>query len=188
MSGRRRAPRTRGALYFLGAGLSGGLLALTILLGLVVVGIPAVTGAQPLTVLTSSMEPRFPPGTLVIIRPVEEQAIMVGDIITYQIESGKPGVVTHRVVGLTTGGDGSHVFTTKGDNNDAADPKLVRPVQVQGRLWYSVPWIGYVSTFVNGEHNGWLVPSLVAALFVYAGYMIASAVVSAARTRRSNAR
>jgi signal peptidase len=122
----------------------------------------------------------------VIITPVAENDIVVGDVITYQIESGKPGVVTHRVVGLTTGGDGSHLFTTKGDNNDAVDPKVVLPVQVQGRLWYSVPWIGYVSTFVNSEHNGWLVPSIVVALFLYAGFMSASTVVTGFRRRRSH--
>jgi signal peptidase len=130
------------------------------------------------------MEPRFPPGTLVIIKPADVGTIEVGDVITYQIESGKPGVVTHRVVGLTTGGDGSVLFTTKGDNNDAEDPAQVLPVQVQGKLWYSVPWIGYVSTAVNGEHNAWIVPALIVLLFLYAGYMAASWAVSAIRTKR----
>ncbi len=63
---------------------------------------PRLGGATPYTVLTSSMEPEYPPGTLVVVRPVPIEEIGIGDVITYQLESGEPTVVTHRVVGLST--------------------------------------------------------------------------------------
>ncbi|MGJ8720476.1 MAG: signal peptidase I [Salinibacterium amurskyense] len=176
--------KSRGVLYYLGMGISGGLFALVVLVGALVIIVPNLAGALPLTVLTSSMEPGLPPGTLIVVKPIDTDEIAVGDVITYQIESGKAGVITHRVTGITNSSDGSRTFTLKGDNNDAADELQVLPVQVQGKLWYSVPWIGYVSNFVNGSAKTWLVPIIAIALFVYAGFMITSGIISSARKRK----
>ncbi|MBH0023207.1 signal peptidase I [Salinibacterium sp. SWN248] len=176
--------RSHGVLYYLGMGISGGLFALVLLVGALVIIIPNLAGAQPLTVLTSSMEPSLPPGTLIVVKPIDTNEIIVGDVITYQIESGKAGVITHRVTAITNSSDGSRTFTLQGDNNDVADDLQVLPVQVQGKLWYSVPWIGYVSNFVNGNAKTWLVPVIAIALFVYAGFMITSGIISSARKRK----
>ncbi|QEE61571.1 signal peptidase I [Salinibacterium sp. dk2585] len=176
----------RGILYSLGVGASAGLLAFVVLLGLLVIVVPMAVGATPLTVLTSSMEPKLPPGTLVIVRPVDPMQVKVGDVITYQIESGKEGVVTHRVTGIINSSDGTRTFTTKGDNNDVEDAAPVLPVQVQGELWYSVPWIGYVNNLVNGANRAWIVPTIAIGLFLYAGYMIASGIAGAVKKRRSS--
>ena len=184
MSARRIRHKQRGVLYYLGVGLSGGLLGLVILVGLAAVAVPAIAGATPLTVLTSSMEPGLPPGTLVIVKPTEAGDLRVGDVITYQIESGKPGVVTHRITEIATSSNGSKGFVTKGDNNDVADGKLVEVVQIQGKLWYSIPWIGYIASTVNGDMRTWLVPLVATGLFLYAGYMVASGIASRAKKRR----
>jgi signal peptidase I len=170
--------------YHIGVGLSVGLLALVILLGMVAIGVPAIAGATPMTVLTSSMEPKLPPGTLVIIKPIKTPAIRIGDIITYQLKSNEPGVVTHRVTAISHASDGTLGFTTKGDNNDVADDAEVKPVQVVGKLWYSIPWIGYVNNLV-GQHRAWLVPVVAVALFLYAGFMVASGVTSFVKKRRA---
>ncbi len=64
----------------------------------VAVVVPRLAGARPYVVLTGSMRPGMPPGTLVVVRPVDPRSIGVGDVITYQVASGEPDVVTHRVV------------------------------------------------------------------------------------------
>lgn len=187
MSGRRNAKNTdkpRGLLYYLGVGLSAGLLAFVLLLGVLVIVVPAATGSTPMTVLTNSMVPNYPPGTLIIVQPIDAQDIRLGDAITYQIESGRPEVVTHRVIAISNSSDGAVNFTTQGDNNGSADPAPVQPVQIKGKVWYSVPWIGYVNTLVNGTNRGWIVPVLATGLFLYAGYMVASGIASAAKKRR----
>ncbi|MET1044221.1 MAG: signal peptidase I [Microbacteriaceae bacterium] len=177
--------KPRGILHYLGVGLSGGLFALMLALAAVVIVVPAMTGSVPLTVLTSSMEPTLPPGTLIVVRPVEVTDIRIGDAITYQIESGKPEVVTHRVVSITSSSDGGKTFTTQGDNNDAPDARPVLPEQVQGRVWYSVPWLGYVNSAVNGENRAWIVPVIAGGLFLYAGFMVASSIAEAVKQRRA---
>lgn len=181
---RNSEEKSKGLLYYLGMGISAGLFGLVLLIGALVIIIPHIAGATPLTVLTSSMEPGLPPGTLIVVKPIETNDIAMGDVITYQIESGKPGVITHRVTEITNSSDGSRTFTLKGDNNDIADELQVQPAQIQGKLWYSVPWVGFVSNFVNGESKSWLIPIFAVALFIYAGFMIMSGIVSRSRKRK----
>lgn len=183
MSGTRRMQKNRGLGYYVGLGLSAGLLGLLLLVGALVIVIPAIAGATPMTILTQSMEPTYPPGTLVIVQPIETEKIRIGDAITYQLESGKPEVVTHRVIAISTS-EGEKSFTTKGDNNAVADPKPVLPVQVRGHVWYSVPYIGYLNMLVNGDARGWVIPVIAVGLFAYAGYMFASGVSSSIRRKR----
>ncbi len=183
MGGSRKVIRTRGLLYYLGLGLSAGLLGLLALIGALVIVIPAVTGSTPMTILTGSMQPTYPPGTLIIVKPIDTADIRIGDPITYQIESGKPAVVTHRVIAIATT-DGDTTFTTQGDNNTAADAKPVQPLQVRGTVWYAVPYIGYVNTIVNGDNRSWIVPLSAVALFAYAGWMLASGIWQSMRRRK----
>ena len=184
MSGRRSARTERGVFHYIGVGLSAGLFGLVLLLAVVVVIVPLVTGSTPMTVLTSSMVPTYPPGTLVIVRPIDAAEIRIGDAITYQLVSGEPDVVTHRVISISNTSNGDTLFITQGDNNPSPDDKPVQAVQIRGKVWYSVPWIGYVNQIVNGENRAWIVPVIAGGLFVYAGYMIASAIHAGVRGRR----
>jgi signal peptidase len=134
------------------------------------------------------MTPAYPPGTLVIVRPVDPAEIAIGTPITYQLESGKDVVVTHRVVSITSSSDGGRSFVTQGDANGAPDAKPVLPVQVRGAVWYAIPWLGYVNTLVNGPAAAWLVPLVAAALLAYAACLAGGALVAGIRRRRGVAR
>lgn len=184
--GRRGRRARRGVLYYLWSGLSAGLLGLVILLGLVAIVVPLSAGATPMTVLTTSMVPTYPPGTLVIVKPTPVDDIRVGDALTYQLESGRPEVVTHRVVSIIASSNGERSFVTKGDNNAVEDTPAVREVQVRGTVWYSVPWIGYLNNLVSGQHRVWLVPVVASGLLVYAGFQVTHWIVTAAHRRRAN--
>lgn len=149
----------------------------------VAVVIPRVGGATPYTVLTGSMSPSMPPGTLAVVRPSAPEEVGVGTVITYQLRSGQPTVVTHRVVAVGVNAAGDRVFTTRGDANDAVDAAAVRPVQVRGALWYSVPYLGYVSNVLNGQQRQTAVYLVAGALLLYAGCMFTGA-VRGSRSRR----
>jgi len=172
--GIRPSPGVWKALW---TGLCGGLLALVVLLALVAVVVPRAAGATPLTILTASMEPSLPPGTLIVVKPTPVEQIAVGDVVTYQMRPGRPDVVSHRVVGVTLKSDGTRTFTTKGDSNSAADPAVL-PKQVRGVLWYSIPLLGYVSTLVVGGSASWLVPAAGLALLAYAAYLLVAGAIS----------
>ena len=136
--------------------------------------VPRIGGATPYTILTGSMRPNMPPGTLVVIKPVPIDQIGIGTVVTYQLKSGDPTVVTHRVVAVRYDGTGKRLFTTQGDANNAPDAKLVKPIQIKGRLWYRVKYLGYVNTFVNGTERQITMITVISGLLLYASYMFAS--------------
>ncbi|MDD1677505.1 MAG: signal peptidase I, partial [Methanomicrobiales archaeon] len=70
-------------------------------------------------VLSGSMEPAMHTGGVIISRPVPEQEIRVGDIITFASPQGN-GFISHRVTAIETASP--LVVHTKGDANEDADP------------------------------------------------------------------
>jgi signal peptidase len=178
------APTEKGLRHYIGLAVSGALLVLVLVLGALVIIIPAISGGTALTVLTQSMEPKLPPGTLIIIRPTPIDEIKLGDVLTYQIRSGQPEVVSHRVISRSVDTKGRITFTTKGDNNDLSDASPVQKAQIKGTLWYSIPWLGFVNNLVGGQGRSLLVPLVAAVLFIYAGYMLASSGMSSLKKKR----
>jgi signal peptidase len=175
----RRGNRTgHGLLRALGYGLGIGVLALVLLLAVVTVIIPRASGAHTLSVLTGSMRPKFPEGTLMVVKETSLSNIHIGNVITFEPNADDPHtVVTHRVVAITTGTDGSYTFTTKGDANNATDTP-VSGKQVVGKLWYAVPWMGWLS---NGR--SWIIIVIAVLLIAYAGYTL----VESRRRKNSHA-
>jgi signal peptidase I len=166
-------------------GRPGQVIAWLVLLGVAValaaaVFVPRLAGATPYAVLTGSMRPDYPPGTLVVVRPVAAEEVRTGDVITYQLESGKPVVVTHRVVEVRRTVEGEITFLTRGDANDAADGKPVRPVQVKGRAWYAVPHLGRAHNLLSSVERQLAVYVVGGGLVAYAAAMF----TGAARDRR----
>lgn len=173
------------------AGWGGRVLAWLVILGAAValtaaVLVPRLAGATPYTVLTGSMRPHYPPGTLVVVKPVDPDDLRSGDVITYQLESGEPTVVTHRVTAVSTDLRGRVTFTTQGDANDAPDDP-VRPVQVRGRLWYAVPYLGYADALLTGRQRQLGVLAGAGGLATYALVMFAGAFRDRARRREAPA-
>lgn len=145
--------------------------------------VPRLTGSVPLTVLTGSMDPTYPPGTVVVVRPTPFGQIRVGDPVTYQVRSGDPTVVTHRVVSMVFGADGSRRLVTQGDANDAPDPEPVRDVQVRGTVWYAVPHVGYAATALDPGVRDLAVKLLAGGLLGYGGLLVIGSLVERRRRR-----
>ncbi|TFD13367.1 signal peptidase I [Cryobacterium sp. TMT1-2-2] len=179
-----KGARPAGLLHALGLAISGALLLLVLMLFALLVIVPKITGATPLTVLTSSMEPHLPPGTLIVVGPVNTDDLVIGDIATYQIHSGEPAVITHRITAISSSTDGTRSFQFQGDNNSLPDPDLVLSAQIQGRLWYSVPLIGYANNFVNGASRALIIPAVAVALLGYSAVMLVAGVRAGRRRPR----
>lgn len=167
-------PRT-GVWWWVTRIVSYTLLAATLFVLAVTVIIPRISGSTPYTVLTSSMRPTYPPGALVVIKPAEAGELVVGTAVTYQIRSGEPDVVTHRIVATRQSGGGDTTYITRGDNNGSDDENPVQIGQIRGKVWYSVPYMGYVNNWLNGEQRKITVTIIVIGLAGYALYMFGSA-------------
>jgi signal peptidase I len=189
-SASKAAHKKKGVLHYIGVGVSFGLLGLIALIAVLVIALPMLTKSTPYTVLTSSMTPSYPAGTLVIVKPTDVQQIKIGDVVTYQLVSNEPAVVTHRVIQIVepATADDTESFITKGDANSLPDANPVKPVQVRGVVWYAVPYIGWVNNVVNGDARNVIVPIVAGVLFLYAGFMAASTVVDRRRKARAAAR
>ena len=91
-------------------------------------------------VVTGSMEPTLPVGTLLLTEQTDMQDIQVDAIICFRAQEsaifGK--MMTHRVVGIHTGADGALLFETKGDANLAQDGYLVTQTNFVGKvIWHT---------------------------------------------------
>ncbi|WP_232680706.1 signal peptidase I [Nocardioides sp. R-C-SC26] len=137
----------------------------TILIGVSVV-LPLAVGGSSYAVLTSSMRPDLPPGSLIVVRPVQARDLGVGDVITYQRDSGAPIVVTHRIVAQATDAQGRPIFRTQGDANPQPDPAWVQPVQIRGEVWFAVPYAGRVHDLLDPATRRWLTIVAAAALLL----------------------
>jgi signal peptidase len=104
--------------------------------------LPRVLHWDMQVVLSGSMEPAMPVGSVVLVRPVDPEAVAVGDIITFR-QQGSPDFVTHRVVEVLD--EESLSFRTKGDANEEPDTSLVPADALRGRVWATIPYLGYVA-------------------------------------------
>jgi len=167
------SPARRSGWRVAGRTASAVLLGFALLVAGLVVVLPAVAGGTTFTITGRSMEPAIPVGALIVTQRVDADEIAIGDVITFQLESGSPQVATHRVVGVNLESD-RRAFITKGDANDAEDAEPVIVEQVRGRLWYAVPYVGWVNAVFSGSVRSWLIPAVAVALFAYAAWVFGS--------------
>lgn len=144
---------------------------------LAAVVVPRLAGATPYAVMTGSMRPHMPPGALVVVRPVSMDDVEVGSVITYQPQPGDPSVITHRVVATGIDTRGREIVWTQGDANDVRDPVAVHHRQIRGEVWYVVPYLGHLTSFLDAQAREVGVLVLAAALLLYAAVMIGGALV-----------
>ncbi len=107
----------------------------------------SVFGLTPLVIVSGSMEPGYPVGTVVFSQQVPADLVAPGDVVTTDRFNG-PGTVTHRVVDSVAGSGGETILTLKGDANDGVDrePYTVREV---GITRAAIPFVGLPQLFVQ---------------------------------------
>lgn len=93
--------------------------------------IPGVFGIKPVAVLSGSMEDTFMTGDLIFVQKTDTSSLKENDVICY-LQDGQ--AVTHRIVEVEQGEDGTIFYITKGDANNTEDRERVNPEQVQG-VW-----------------------------------------------------
>ena len=175
-------PRKSSLVRKLGSGVAFLMLLIAAFFALVMVVVPMATGSQTYTVLTSSMAPKYAPGAFLAVKPTAFSDLRVGDVITYQIESGKPDVITHRITAIGANQQGARILTTKGDNNSLPDALPVQEVQIKGKLLYAVPYLGYVAHTV-GQDRDLLLPVIAMALIAFGGFSMVKGAQEKKRAR-----
>lgn len=124
------------------------LVVLVVLLAVLLVGARLV-GLQVFAVLSGSMEPTYHTGALIYVKKVDTQKIQVGTPITFMMDEDT--VATHRVVEVVPDEEDPSVirYRTKGDANDAVDGGLVHYKNVIGTPVFTIPYLGYVASYIQ---------------------------------------
>ena len=147
-----------------------------VLLAIALVGVRLV-GLTPYAVLSGSMEPTYHVGSLIYVKDIAPEEIEVGMPLTFIVNEDLL-IATHRVVDIAVAEtkmetvldeagqpvldeNGKEVqqevpleepvyyFQTKGDANDDVDGSLVHHKNVVGSPVFSIPYLGYLSSWLQ---------------------------------------
>ena len=97
-------------------------------------------GWQLQTVLSGSMSPTYPVGSLLVVGQIDASDVRAGMPLVFEdpLEPGR--IVTHRVVGPVP--EDASAFRTRGDANSTVDPADVPARLVRGKVLWSVSVLG----------------------------------------------
>ncbi len=139
-------------------------------------GEPEIMGYQLKAVLSGSMEPVMQTGSIIAVKPGGDMTrFNEGDVITFINED--ENLITHRVAEVIKSGE--HImYETKGDNNNAVDPKPVLSDNVVAEYeGFTIPYLGYVVNFAHSQTGSailLIVPGIL--LLGYAAFTIWQAI------------
>lgn len=124
-----------------------------------------IFGIQVFGVLTGSMEPSYPTGSLIYVKDVDAKDLRVNDVITFSIS---PNVIaTHRIVELVPDENNPSIvrYRTKGDANNDVDASLVSANNIIGKAMFAIPKMGYLASYIQ-QPPGLYVAILVCGLMI----------------------
>lgn len=104
--------------------------------------IPKIMGGQIYTVISGSMEPAIPVGSLVYVEGIAPEDVLENDVIAFYGGRDANAIITHRVVeNRIIMGE----FITKGDANQTNDMNPVQYDNLLGRVEWSVQEVGVIA-------------------------------------------
>lgn len=141
------------------------ILTLVVILVVLFAGVRLV-GLQVFTVLSGSMEPTYQTGSIIYVKKVDPFTLTAGDVITFMVDAET--IATHRVAGIVPDEDDPSVirFRTKGDANEMEDAKLVHCANVLGKPVFTIPYLGYLISYIQEPPGSYTAISVAAFLLM----------------------
>ena len=128
--------------------------------------------------LSGSMEPTYPVGSLLYVKKIDPLTVMPGQPITFLLDENT--VATHRVVEIISENDaayskdGSDVgnteeifYRTKGNANKSPDGEPVSSRNLIGVPVFSIPWLGYFADFIQNPPGKYFAYAMAAVLLLF---------------------
>lgn len=120
---------------------------IAVALAILLVGLK-FTGLQIYTVISGSMEPTYHVGSLIYVKKVDPSTLKIKDPITFELSDKT--IATHRIIEIIKDEEtNTYKFRTKGDANEDVDANLVEPNKVLGKALFTVPYLGYLATYIQ---------------------------------------
>ena len=112
--------------------------------------LPGMFGYGMYHVLSGSMEPEMPVGSLIYVHKGEPEDVEGSDIIAFYGSAEDSGIITHRVIknNIVSG-----TFRTKGDANENDDTTPVPYGNYIGKVTWIIPYVGKVLTVMTSLYG-----------------------------------
>ncbi|MBU0963771.1 signal peptidase I [Patescibacteria group bacterium] len=123
----------------------------------------SIFGLRALSVKSGSMNPAIKTGSLIFTHPLDDY--QVDDIITYRSQ-GEKELITHRIIQISRL-DNQISYRTQGDANDSPDSYLVPKRGVAGKVFLSMPILGYIISFAKTTLGIILLVVIPATIIIY---------------------
>ncbi|MBU0569959.1 signal peptidase I [Patescibacteria group bacterium] len=122
---------------------------------------------KPYVVYSGSMEPAIKTAGVIFTLP--QDAYFPGDIITFALNDDSENLVTHRVEykEFPNGFNEEPTYLTSGDANEDLDNWEVTNEQIIGKVFFSVPYLGYVVDFAQKPQGFILLVIIPATIIIY---------------------
>ena len=142
------------------------LVVLVVLFAVALAGV-RVVGIKTYAVVSGSMEPTYPTGSLLYVKSIDAKNLKVGDAITFMLDENT--VATHRIIEVIPGEEDGTVlhFRTQGDANDTPDGTPVHYKNIIGKPIFAIPYLGYFAHFMQNPPGLYLTIGFAAVLVVF---------------------
>ena len=138
------------------------LVLISVIVAFLIVGFKFL-GFETYIVLSGSMEPSYPTGSMIYVRDTDSNELEIGDVITFNL-SGQT-IATHRIIEVVEE-SGQRYFRTKGDANDVEDGSLIPASHVIGTPMFVIPFLGYLASYLQSKSGFYLMIAYGAALLL----------------------
>lgn len=142
-----------------------------VLFALLLVGV-RLFGIQVFSVISGSMEPEYPVGSLIYVQKAEPSEIEVGDVITFVLSDETPA--THRVISIDYENER---FYTRGDANYHIDEETGEKVYTEdspvyfknliGKPIFKIPLLGYAAYYIQHPPGMYIAIAVGALLLIF---------------------
>ena len=119
-----------------------------------------LTSIKAFVIKSGSMAPKLAVGSLAVV--FKESSYKKGDIITFYQSGRNDHIVTHRFFDETIDG-----IITKGDANEDPDGEKVKKEDIVGRVYFTVPYLGYLADFAKQPRGFILLVIIPATIIIY---------------------
>lgn len=123
------------------------LLLIIVVIMCIPLAVPRLFGFQTYAIVSGSMEPEIPVGSIVYAKAAEPEAVTPGDVIVFYGGHDSAAVVTHRVV---ENRKDEKEFVTKGDANADNDVTSIAYNYLIGKVVFHLPVIGKYLPVLTG--------------------------------------
>jgi signal peptidase len=152
---------------------------------LLAVALPVLFGCRSMVIMSGSMEPAIPTGSVVVVRRIPAAGIAVGDVVSFLNPEDPGRTLTHRVQAVA--GEGGRIdVVTRGDANTGTESWSIDAAGAVGRVAFHLPLLGYLLAPLQGKLPRLLL--VVSPALLLGASLIAEIWHSPARTRRRSLR